>query len=40
VFVIGVPLMAITLALVALVPERPLRRAVREESAEPLPAAA
>jgi EmrB/QacA subfamily drug resistance transporter len=40
VFVIGVPLMAITLALVAMVPERPLRRAVREESAEPLPAAA
>jgi EmrB/QacA subfamily drug resistance transporter len=40
VFVIGVPLMAITLALVALVPERPLRRAVREESPEPVPAAA
>jgi EmrB/QacA subfamily drug resistance transporter len=40
VFVIGIPLMAITLALVALVPERPLRRAVREDPAEPLPAAA
>jgi EmrB/QacA subfamily drug resistance transporter len=40
VFVIGIPLMAITLALVALVPERPLRRTVREESGEPLAAAA
>jgi EmrB/QacA subfamily drug resistance transporter len=29
VFMIGIPLMAVTLALVALVPERPLRRAVR-----------
>ena len=40
VFVIGVPLMALTLALVALVPERPLRRAVREDAAEPLAAPA
>jgi hypothetical protein len=40
VFVIGVPLMAVTLALVALVPERPLRRAVRDDSAEPLAAPA
>jgi hypothetical protein len=37
VFVIGIPLMAVTLALVAMVPERPLRRAVREE---PVPAPA
>jgi EmrB/QacA subfamily drug resistance transporter len=40
VFVIGIPLMAITLALVALVPERPLRRGVREDGAEPLAAPA
>jgi EmrB/QacA subfamily drug resistance transporter len=40
VFVIGVPLMAITLALVALVPERPLRRFAREERADPVAAPA
>jgi EmrB/QacA subfamily drug resistance transporter len=38
VFVIGLPLMAITLALVARIPERPLRRVARE--AEPVPAPA
>jgi EmrB/QacA subfamily drug resistance transporter len=35
VFVIGVPMMAITLVLVALIPELPLRRAVRDDVAEP-----
>ena len=40
VFMLGIPLMAVTLALVAFVPERPLRRAVREDGAEPLAAAA
>src|SRR5215218_10001893 len=40
VFVIGIPLMVVTLALVALVPERPLRRAVREEGAEAVAAPA
>jgi MFS family permease len=40
VFVIGVPLMAVTLALVARIPERPLRRVAREEPAEPVPAPA
>jgi EmrB/QacA subfamily drug resistance transporter len=37
VFVIGIPLMAVTLALVSMIPETPLRRGVREE---PVPAAA
>jgi len=40
VFVLGIPLMAVTLALVALVPERPLRRTVREDSAETVAAPA
>jgi EmrB/QacA subfamily drug resistance transporter len=40
VFVIGIPLMAITLALVAFVPERPLRRTAREEVPATVPAAA
>jgi len=31
VFVIGVPMMAVTFALVAMIPELPLRRAVRED---------
>jgi hypothetical protein len=31
VFILGVPLMAVTLALVATIPERPLRRAVRDD---------
>ncbi len=35
VFVLGVPMMAITLVLVALIPELPLRRAVRDDVAEP-----
>jgi len=34
IFVLGVPMMAITLALVALIPEVPLRRAVRDDVAE------
>jgi EmrB/QacA subfamily drug resistance transporter len=39
VFLIGAPLMAVTLALVAMVPERPLRRAVRDDvAASPSPA--
>jgi MFS family permease len=37
VFVIGLPLMAVTLGIVSLVPERPLRRGVRDDVA---PAAA
>ena len=40
VFMIGIPLMAVTLALVALVPERPLRRAVRDDGGEPIAAPA
>jgi EmrB/QacA subfamily drug resistance transporter len=36
VFVIGIPLMAVTLALVALIPERPLRKGTREDIAEPV----
>lgn len=40
VFVIGIPLMAVTLALVAMVPERPLRRAVRDDSTDQLAAPA
>jgi EmrB/QacA subfamily drug resistance transporter len=39
VFVLGVPLMALTLALVATIPERPLRRAVRDD-VTPAPSAA
>ena len=35
IFVLGVPLMAITLALVSLIPEVPLRRAVRDDVAHP-----
>ena len=31
IFLIGVPMMAITLVLVALIPEQPLRRAVRDD---------
>ncbi len=40
VFVIGIPLMAVTLALVAMVPERPLRRTARDDVAEPVAAPA
>ena len=32
IFVLGIPLMAITLALVALIPELPLRRGVRDDA--------
>jgi MFS family permease len=39
VFVIGVPMMAITFVLVTLIPELPLRRAVRDDVAEPQQAA-
>jgi EmrB/QacA subfamily drug resistance transporter len=39
VFLLGVPLMAVTLALVATIPERPLRRTVRDDVA-PAPSAA
>jgi hypothetical protein len=35
VFVIGIPIMVVTLALVALIPEAPLRRAVRDDVARP-----
>jgi EmrB/QacA subfamily drug resistance transporter len=35
VFVIGVPMMALTLLLVTLIPELPLRRAVRDDVAQP-----
>jgi MFS family permease len=35
VFLLGVPLMAITLGLVALIPEAPLRRGVRDDVAVP-----
>jgi len=35
IFLIGVPMMAITLVLVALIPEQPLRRAVRDDVAHP-----
>jgi len=35
IFLIGVPMMAITLVLVALIPEQPLRRAVRDDVAQP-----
>lgn len=38
VFVLGLPLMAIALAVVLLIPERPLRRTVREPEAPPVPA--
>ena len=34
IFVLGVPLMAVTLALVSLIPEVPLRRAVRDDVAQ------
>lgn len=37
VFLLGLPLMAITLGLVALMPEAPLRRAVRDDVAQPEP---
>lgn len=37
VFVIGVPMMAVTFALVALIPELPLRGAVRDDVAAPAP---
>ncbi len=35
IFVLGVPLMAVTLALVSLIPEVPLRRAVRDDVSRP-----
>jgi hypothetical protein len=35
IFLIGVPMMAITLVLVALIPEQPLRRAVRDDVTRP-----
>jgi EmrB/QacA subfamily drug resistance transporter len=38
VFVIGIPMMAVTLAIVLLIPELPLRRTVREPVAEAVPA--
>jgi EmrB/QacA subfamily drug resistance transporter len=38
VFLIGMPLMAVTLVLVSLIPEVPLRRAVRDDGAAPAPA--
>ena len=38
VFLLGLPLMAITLGLVALIPEVPLRRGVRDDITTPLPA--
>ncbi len=33
-FVLGVPMMVITLAVVSLIPELPLRRGVREDVAQ------
>jgi MFS family permease len=38
VFVLGVPLMALALGLVLLIPEKPLRRSVRESEPAPTPA--
>ena len=38
VFVLGIPLMALALALVLLIPEKPLRRSVRESDPTPTPA--
>jgi hypothetical protein len=35
VFMLGLPVMAIALVLVLLIPERPLRRSVREVEGEP-----
>jgi hypothetical protein len=35
IFLLGVPMMAVTLLLVALIPEKPLRRAVRDDVASP-----
>jgi MFS family permease len=35
IFVLGVPMMAVTLLLVALIPEQPLRRAVRDDVKHP-----
>jgi EmrB/QacA subfamily drug resistance transporter len=35
IFMLGVPMMAVTLALVTLIPEVPLRRAVRDDVAQP-----
>ncbi|MGH2969734.1 MAG: hypothetical protein ACRDK0_11820, partial [Solirubrobacteraceae bacterium] len=35
VFLIGVPMMAVTLALVSLIPELPLRRTVRDDVGAP-----
>ena len=35
IFVLGVPMMAVTLLLVALIPEQPLRRAVRDDVGRP-----
>jgi EmrB/QacA subfamily drug resistance transporter len=40
VFLLGIPLMAVTLGLVALIPEVPLRRGVRDDVAAPAPAVA
>jgi EmrB/QacA subfamily drug resistance transporter len=39
IFVIGMPLMAVTLVLVSMIPEVPLRRAVRDDAPAPAPAA-
>ena len=38
VFMLGVPLMAVALVLILLIPETPLRRHVREPDAAPVPA--
>jgi MFS family permease len=38
IFMIGMPLMALTLLIVSMIPEVPLRRAVRDESPAPAPA--
>jgi hypothetical protein len=35
IFLLGVPMMAVTLLLVALIPEQPLRRAVRDDVGRP-----
>jgi hypothetical protein len=35
IFLLGVPMMAITLLLVTLIPEQPLRRAVRDDVTQP-----